>query len=158
MKNINLNEYYRHIIFIFIVILISNYNLYSQNSKSKREIIFTENAPKPIGPYSQAVKVGNMVYVSGQIGVDTSGKITVTKIKDETEQVLKNIKEIVEEAGLDMDKIVKVTIYLTDLNNYAEVNKVYSTFFTNYFPARETIEVSKLPKGAKIEISVVAMK
>jgi 2-iminobutanoate/2-iminopropanoate deaminase len=146
---------------LFVVFILFQVNIhlsYSQNKKSKKEIILSEEAPKPIGPYSQAVKVGNMVFVSGQIGIDTSGKITALKIKDETEQVMKNIKEILSAAGLDMDKIVKTTIYLTDLNNFNEMNKVYSTFFTDNFPARETVEVAKLPKNARIEISVIAIK
>jgi 2-iminobutanoate/2-iminopropanoate deaminase len=124
----------------------------------EKKIIFTEKAPKPIGPYSQAVQVGGMMFVSGQIAIDTSGKIIPGTIKEEANRVMLNIKAVLNEAGCDMSDIVKTTIFLTDIQNFADVNSVYASFFEKDYPARETVEVSKLPKGARVEISVIASK
>ena len=122
-----------------------------------KKIIDTKNAPAPIGPYSQAVEAGGLLFVSGQIAKDPStGVMKNDSIKEETLQVMNNLKAILSSAGLQMQNIVKTTIYLTDINDYKKVNEVYGSFFYNSYPARETVQVANLPAGAKIEISVVA--
>ncbi len=123
----------------------------------KKEIIYTNGAPKPIGPYSQAVKVGKFIFVSGQIGINPeTGKIE-EGLEAEFNQVMENIKNILKEANSDFSNVVKVTIFLKDLSHFDIINKLYSNYFTNEFPARETVEVSRLPKDAKVEISVIAI-
>ena len=125
-------------------------------NKDPRPVIFTKLAPAPIGPYSQAIKTNGTLYVSGQIGLRPDGAMDSTSIENECTQVLNNIKAIVEAAGMKMNNISKSTIYLTDLKNFAKVNDVYKTYFPVNPPARETIEVKALPKGAHLEISVIA--
>lgn len=120
--------------------------------------IYTKNAPEPIGPYSQAVQAGNFVFVSGQVGKDpVSGAMKNENIKAETNQVMTNIKNILETAGLSMAKIVKTTIFLSNMDDFAQVNEVYGSFFTGNYPARETLQVSRLPLNANIEVSVIAV-
>ncbi|HEX8020622.1 RidA family protein [Mucilaginibacter sp.] len=124
-----------------------------------KTIINTNNAPAPIGPYSQATLAGGFLFVSGQIPIDPlSGELISSDIKAEATQVMENIKAILTEAGLGFDNIVKTSIFLTDLQNFAQVNEVYGTYFSADFPARETIQVSALPKGVNVEISVIAVK
>ncbi|GGB11294.1 MULTISPECIES: RidA family protein [Mucilaginibacter] len=124
-----------------------------------KTIINTNNAPAPIGPYSQATLAGGFLFVSGQIPIDPlSGELISSDIKAEATQVMENIKAILTEAGLGFDNIVKTSIFLTDLQNFVQVNEVYGTYFTADFPARETIQVSALPKGVNVEISVIAVK
>ncbi len=121
-------------------------------------IVTSEGAPAPIGPYSHAVKVGNTLYVSGQVAKDAkTGEMVQTDIKAETKKVMENLEAILNEAGMDFTDIVKTTIYCTDLSNFAAINEVYGTYFEKYFPARETVQVVKLPLGANVEISVVAV-
>ncbi|UOE50573.1 RidA family protein [Mucilaginibacter sp. SMC90] len=124
-----------------------------------KAIINTNNAPAPIGPYSQAALAGGFLFVSGQIPIDPlSGELISSDIKAEATQVMENIKAILTEAGLGFDNIVKTSIFLTDLQNFVQVNEVYGTYFTADFPARETVQVSALPKGVNVEISVIAVK
>jgi len=124
-----------------------------------KNIINTQNAPAPIGPYSQAVIVGNLLFVSGQIPMDAAtGNLLMDDIKTETTQVMNNIKAILEEAGSDFSDIVKTSIFLKNMENFAQVNEVYGTYFKDKFPARETVEVSGLPKNVNVEISVIAVK
>jgi 2-iminobutanoate/2-iminopropanoate deaminase len=124
-----------------------------------KTVINTINAPAPIGPYSQAIAAGGFLYVSGQIPLDPkTGEIESSDIKAETKLVMENIKAILTEAGLDFGSIVKTTIFLTDMQSFAQVNEVYGTYFTAQFPARETVQVSALPKGVNVEISVIALK
>ena len=123
------------------------------------EIINTNNAPAPIGPYSQATVAGNFVFVSGQIPLNpATGELVTSGIKDEAVLVMENIKAILTEAGIGFGNIVKTSIFLTDLGNFGQVNEVYGTYFTANFPARETVQVSALPKGVNVEISVIAVK
>jgi 2-iminobutanoate/2-iminopropanoate deaminase len=123
------------------------------------EIINTNNAPAPIGPYSQATVAGNFVFVSGQIPLNpATGELVTSGIKDEAVLVMENIKAILTEAGIGFENIVKTSIFLTDLGNFGQVNEVYGTYFTANFPARETVQVSALPKGVNVEISVIAVK
>jgi 2-iminobutanoate/2-iminopropanoate deaminase len=124
-----------------------------------KKIINTNNAPAPIGPYSQAIAAGNFIFVSGQIPLDPStGEIVSENIKAETKQVMENIKAVLSEAGVDFNNIVKTSIFLTDMQSFTQVNEVYGTYFTDQFPARETIQVAALPKNVNVEISVIAIK
>jgi 2-iminobutanoate/2-iminopropanoate deaminase len=124
-----------------------------------KKVINTNNAPAPIGPYSQAIATGGFVFVSGQIPIDPSTGVLVSEnVKAETRQVMENIKAVLAEASLGFDHIVKTTIFLTDMQSFAQVNEVYGTYFTSQFPARETVQVSALPKNANVEISVIAVK
>ncbi len=124
-----------------------------------KKIITSKNAPAPIGPYSHAVMVGNMLFVSGQVGKHPeTGELMLADIATETNQVMKNIQGILAEAGLTFVHVVKTTIFLTDLNSFAAVNEVYASYLTGAgFPARETVQVSKLPLGVNVEISVIAI-
>ncbi len=123
----------------------------------KREEIRTEKAPKPIGPYSQAVKFGNLVFTSGQIAVNPdTGEMVKTGIEEETEQVFQNLAQVLEAAGTSLDRAVKVMVFLTDLGDFGRVNQVYARYFQEPFPARSCVQVAALPKGAHVEIEVVA--
>lgn len=124
----------------------------------EKKIIFTEQAPAPIGPYSQAVQVGNTLYCSGQIALDTNGQMQNLNIETETVQVMKNIGNLLKAAGMSYSDIVKTSIFLTDMSDFSKVNAVYAEYFDADFPARETIQVSALPKGANVEISVTAVR
>ncbi len=121
-----------------------------------KEIIRTGRAPEAIGPYSQAVKVGNLLFISGQIPLNSKGDLVKGDIKVQTEQVLENIKGIVEEAGGTMKDIVKTTVYLKDLGDFKDFNDTYRRFFPEDPPARATVGVSDLPKGVDIEIEAIA--
>lgn len=119
--------------------------------------IHTENAPAAIGPYSQAIKVGSLVFVSGQIPVDpATGAFAGTDIETQTHQSLKNLKAILEEAGSGLDKVVKTTVFLQDMNDFAAMNGVYAQYFAEPFPARAAVQVGRLPKDALVEIECVA--
>ncbi|WP_029520535.1 RidA family protein [Persephonella sp. IF05-L8] len=121
------------------------------------QIIETDKAPKAIGPYSQAIKYESFVFVSGQIAIDPKTQEFIGgSVEKQTERVMENIKAILEEAGLNMNHVVKTTIYLKDINDFEKVNEVYGRYFTEHKPARATVEVSNLPKGALVEIEVVA--
>lgn len=124
-----------------------------------KEVIYSDNAPEPIGPYSQAIKVGSMLFVSGQIAIDkASGKILTGNITEETNQVLMNIGEVLTAAGMDFSHVVKCSIFLKDMGQFPIVNEAYSKKFTSSPPARETVEVSRLPKDVNVEISCIAIK
>lgn len=124
-----------------------------------KKIINTAKAPAPIGPYSQAILAGNTLYISGQIALDiTTNKLIKGSIKDETRHIMEYMKCILEEAGMTFDNVVKTTIFLKDLNNFVQVNEAYGSFFTKDFPARATIEASRLPKDANVEICLEAVK
>ncbi|SFE73021.1 2-iminobutanoate/2-iminopropanoate deaminase [Chitinophaga sp. CF118] len=124
-----------------------------------KQIINTSNAPAPIGPYSQAVKAGNMLFVSGQIALHPeSSQLMTEDITTETHQVMQNLKNILAAAAMDFNDVLKTTIFITDMKNFSQINEVYGKYFLGYFPARETVEVSGLPKGVNVEISVVACK
>lgn len=123
----------------------------------EKKIIRTDNAPAPIGPYNQAVQFGNMLFVSGQIALDPKdGSLFTGDIAKETEIVMNNIKAILTEAGMDFSNIIKTSIFLMDMGKFATVNEVYARYFTDNFPARETVQVAGLPKGVQVEISVIA--
>ena len=123
----------------------------------QKEIIYTNQAPEPIGPYSQAVKAGNLLFVSGQVPIDpATGNVVTGSIKEETTQVMKNLSAVLEVSGSHFNAIVKTTIFLSDMALFAEVNEVYGSYFTGNYPARETVAVKGLPKGVNVEISVIA--
>ena len=126
----------------------------------KKEIITTLNAPAPIGPYNQAVKVGNTLYISGQIPlILTSMELLSGTIKEETQLVMDHLQAILEAAGMTFGHVVKSTIFLDDMNNFGEVNQIYGAFFDNETaPARETVAVKTLPKSVRVEISMIAVK
>ncbi|MDT7872684.1 MULTISPECIES: RidA family protein [unclassified Stygiolobus] len=123
------------------------------------EIVFSPDAPKPIGPYSQAVKVGNTVYVSGQIPVDPkSGEVVKGGIKEQTRVVLENLKAVLKAAGFELSDVVMSFVYLKDMNMFSDFNSVYAEYFKEKPPARITVEVSRLPKDVLIEIAVIGSK
>ena len=123
-----------------------------------KTIINTNNAPAPIGPYNQAVAAGGFIFLSGQIALDpATGTLIMDDIKTETKRVMDNIKAILTEAGVDFSHVIKTSIFLTDMGNFAQVNEVYGTYFTGDFPARETVQVAGLPKGVNVEITVTAI-
>ena len=122
-----------------------------------KKIISTTKAPSAIGPYSQAMQVGNLIYTSGQIPINpATGSFVEGGIKEQTRQSLLNVKAILEEAGLAMGNVVKTTVFMADMNDFADMNAVYAEFFTEPYPARSAVAVKTLPKGALVEIEVVA--
>jgi 2-iminobutanoate/2-iminopropanoate deaminase len=123
-----------------------------------KKVIHTDKAPKAIGPYSQSIQAGDFLFLSGQIPLDPkTGELVNGDIRDQTNQVLKNIKSILESQKLGMGNVVKVTIFLKDIGNFNQVNEVYATYFPSSPPARSTIEVAKLPRNAEIEIEAIAV-
>jgi 2-iminobutanoate/2-iminopropanoate deaminase len=132
----------------------------------EKQIINTSAAPAPIGPYNQAIVTGNMVFISGQICIDPStGELKNKDLQEESHQVMHNLKAILREAGMDFSNVVKTTIFITDMNRFAEINEVYGKYFTGNlstgqagFPARETVQVSALPKFVNVEISMIAVR
>ncbi|MCR2042977.1 RidA family protein [Anaerosalibacter massiliensis] len=124
----------------------------------RKQSISTNKAPEAIGPYSQAIKVGNLIYTSGQLPIDPStGELINDDIKKATAQSLENVKAILEEVNVSMDKVVKTLVFVKDLNDFTAVNEVYAEYFTQNYPARSCIEVAKLPKDARVEIEVIAL-
>ena len=123
-----------------------------------KEIIATDSAPKAIGPYSQAVRVGNLVFASGQIPIDPAqGQFVPGGIKEQTEQVLKNLTAVLAAAGIGMDQIVKTTVFLADMEDFAAMNEVYARFFGDAPPARSTVQAARLPRDARVEIDAIAV-
>ena len=123
-----------------------------------KKVISTGKAPSAIGPYSQAIQVGNLVYTSGQIPIDpATGAFVEGGIKEQTRRSLLNVKAVLEEAGLTMGDVVKTTVFMTDMNDFADMNSVYAEFFSEPYPARSAVAVKTLPKGALVEIEVVAI-
>jgi 2-iminobutanoate/2-iminopropanoate deaminase len=124
-----------------------------------KTIIKTDKAPAPIGPYNQATLAGNMLFVSGQIALDpATGQLVLDNIEAETHLVMNNIKAILDEASFGFEHVVKTTIFLSDMDTFAKVNEIYGSYFTGNYPARETVQVSVLPKKVNVEISVIAYK
>ena len=124
----------------------------------KKKVIQTEKAPKAIGPYSQAIQAGDFLFHSGQIPLDPkTGELVKGDIRQQTQRVLENIKGILESQKLGMENVVKVTLFLKDIGNFNQVNEVYATYFPSSPPARSTVEVSKLPRNAEIEIEAIAL-
>lgn len=125
----------------------------------EKHIINTKNAPAPIGPYNQAIQSGKLLFVSGQIALNPdTNQLVLDDIKTETHQVMKNLKGILSEAGMDFDNVLKTTIFIMNMNDFAQINEVYGSYFSGDYPARETVQVAALPKGVNVEISVIASK
>ncbi len=124
-----------------------------------KTIIKTDLAPAPIGPYNQAVKSGNFLFISGQVAINpATNNIEVTTIEEEAEQVMKNLNAILTAAGMEFNQVVKTTIFLSDMNLFSTVNEIYGKYFTGDFPARETVAVKGLPKNVNVEISMIAIQ
>jgi 2-iminobutanoate/2-iminopropanoate deaminase len=124
-----------------------------------KQIIHTDLAPKAVGPYSQAVMTGNFLFCSGQIAIDPSNnEVLKVSVKDQTHRVMKNIEAVLKQAELNFGHIVKTTIFVTDMNDFAAINEVYASYLQAPYPARSTVGVSALPKGVNVEIEVVALK
>ncbi|MGZ3880667.1 MAG: RidA family protein [Flavisolibacter sp.] len=125
----------------------------------EKTVITTKSAPAPIGPYNQAILVNNTLYISGQVCIDPATNNLKNKdLQEETHQVMQNLKSILHEAGMSFNNVVKTTIFLTDMNRFSEVNEIYGKYFEGDFPARETVQVSALPKFVNVEISMIAVK
>jgi 2-iminobutanoate/2-iminopropanoate deaminase len=125
-----------------------------------KKIINTPNAPAPIGPYNQAVLSGNTLYLSGQIALNVeTGQLILDDIKSETKQVMENLKAVLTAADMSFDNVVKTTIFISDMNDFLQINEIYGSYFDDAFaPARETVQVAKLPKNVNVEISMIAVK
>lgn len=122
-----------------------------------KEIIKISGAPAPIGPYSQGVKLNGTLYLSGQIALDPkTGELKMGSIEEQTHQVMQNIKALLDEAGMGWNNVIKASIFISDMDNFGKINEVYASYFESDFPARETIEVSRLPKDVDVEISIIA--
>ena len=146
---------------LVILLIALAYNTFNNKNKTDmKRIINTSNAPKPIGPYNQAVISGDLMFISGQVAFDpNTDELVLDDIQSETKQVMENLKSILEEANLSFNNVVKTTIFLSDMNDFQQVNEVYGSYFSNnQAPARETIEVSRLPKDVNVEISMIAQK
>lgn len=125
----------------------------------QKTIIQTDKAPAPIGPYSQAVVAGDTIYISGQIAIDPSdGKLKTENIQEETRLVLNNLQAILNEAGYGLENVVKCSIFIKNMDQFADINEVYSRYFDAHKPARETVEVARLPKDVNVEISAIAVR
>ena len=125
----------------------------------EKQLIKTDAAPAPIGPYNQAILAGDTLYISGQICIDpATGKLKNQDIQEETHQVMHNLRSILSAADLSFHNVVKTTIFITDMNRFSEINEVYGKYFSDIFPARETVQVSALPKFVNVEISMIAVK
>jgi 2-iminobutanoate/2-iminopropanoate deaminase len=124
-----------------------------------KTVVYSPQAPEPIGPYSQAIQAGNLLFISGQIAIDRStGNLLTANIEAETKLVMQNLAEILKAAKLDFSHVVKTSIFLKDMNNFPKVNEIYGQYFQKEPPARETVEVSRLPKDVNVEISCIAVK
>jgi len=124
-----------------------------------KNVIYSAAAPDPIGPYSQAIQTGNMLFTSGQVAIEKStGNVVAGDIQDETRQVMKNLEEVLKAAHMDFSHVVKCTIFLKDMNDFPRMNEIYGSYFASQPPARETVQVSRLPKDVKVEISCIAVK
>ena len=122
-----------------------------------KDVVLTDKGPKPIGPYSQAIRSNGFLYVSGQVALDpTTGEFVGTDIRQQTQRTLENVKAILEAAGSNLHHVVKTTVFLKDISDFAAMNEVYAKFFTLAPPARSTVEVARLPKDALVEIEVIA--
>ena len=150
--------FYVGLAIFFIALAYNTFN--NKNKTDMKRIVNTSNAPKPIGPYNQAVISGDLMFISGQVAFDpNTDELVLDDIQSETKQVMENLKSILEEANLSFDNVVKTTIFLSDMNDFQQVNEVYGSYFSNdQAPARASVEVSRLPKDVNVEISMIAYK
>src|ERR1017187_3008987 len=146
------------LILLIVLALFTSVGL-AQEQKANREVVLTNDAPQPIGPYSQAIKAGGFVFASGQIALDpATGKLIDGDIKAQTERVLKNLSAVLAGAGSSMDRVVKTTVFLKNISDFPAMNEVYGKTFTNVPPSRTTVQAAGLPKDALLEIDVVALQ
>jgi 2-iminobutanoate/2-iminopropanoate deaminase len=144
---------------LIVVVSILAFGMYVNNDKgTKKKIIFTQDAPSPIGPYSQAVLYGETLYISGQLGIHPKTGLFPTGLEDQTRQAMQNLKAILEEAKMEFKDVVQTHIYLKDINDFAKVNEIYSSYFEGDYPSRATMQVAALPKDGKVEIEMIACK
>ena len=144
---------------LFLIGCTESFKVDSSENQSEKVVISSENAPKAIGPYSQAIRVGNMLFLAGQIAIDpTTGKFVEGGIEEQTHQVLRNINAVLLEAGFSLKDVVQSQVFLSDLNNYSAMNSVYGTYFKESPPARAAMQVARLPLDALVEIMVTAVK
>jgi 2-iminobutanoate/2-iminopropanoate deaminase len=120
------------------------------------EIIQTEQAPQAIGPYSQAIKAGNLLYTSGQIPLKPDGTLVTGSVEEQTHQVFRNLQAVLHAAGTDLNKVIKATVFIKNMDDFGRINEVYGTYFSSHRPARSTVEVARLPKDVEVEIEVIA--
>jgi len=133
--------------------------LQAENVTAAKKVIKTDRAPNPVGPYSQAIMAGNTLYLAGQIAINPeNGEMVTDNIENEARQVMDNLQAVLQEAGMGMEDVVKTTIYMTDLNNFGKVNEIYGSYFGDMPPARVTVGVASLPKGANLEITMEAVR
>jgi 2-iminobutanoate/2-iminopropanoate deaminase len=126
--------------------------------KNMRRVVYSDKAPKAVGPYSQAIHMGSLIFTSGQLPLDpASGKLVPGEIKEQARQVMENLKSVLEAAGADFSKVLKVNVYLSDLSNFGDFNEIYGSYFPLDPPARSTVQVAALPLGAKVEVEMVAL-
>jgi 2-iminobutanoate/2-iminopropanoate deaminase len=124
----------------------------------KKIQVNSEKAPKAIGPYSQAISIGNVIYTSGQIPINPeTGNVVSEDVEEQTKQVIKNLKEVLEKAGSSLNCVIKTTVFIKNMDEFAKINSIYASFFTEPYPARSTVEVSRLPKDVKVEIEAIAI-
>jgi len=146
------------VVFVMIAFLVLGCTSNQKNSV-KKEVIKSPKAPAAIGPYSQAIKVGNTLYCSGQIAIDpATGELVNESIENETKQVLENLGAVLKEAGMDYSDVVRTTVFMSDMENYGRINSVYAQYFTEDPPARAAVQVANLPKYVNVEISCIAVK
>ena len=150
------------LVLVFVCGILAGFGVHTlvfpQYQNPVKHVIVTGNAPKPIGPYSQAVQYGDFVFISGQIGLDpTTGNLSDT-VDGQTLQVMENLRSILKEAGLGFSDVVQTRIYITNMTDWDTVNGIYGRYFENQYPARATVQIAGLPKGAKVEIEVIAQK
>jgi 2-iminobutanoate/2-iminopropanoate deaminase len=142
---------------LFLLLVLAVLSMQAQETEKK--VIFSEKAPKVVGPYSQAILAGNTLYISGNIGINPeNGEMDTLNFENEFKRVMLNLEAVLNEAGMSCDNVVKSTVFLTDLGNYKLMNSLYAEYFKKDPPARETVEVAALPKGAHIEISCIAVR
>lgn len=123
-----------------------------------KSILISSKAPKPVGPYSQAISFGEFIYTSGQVGLNSEGKFVSEDVQDQTKQTLENLKSILEDNGSSLENVIKTTVYLRDMNDFKPMNEIYAEYFGSSLPARSTVAVAGLPLDAKVEIEVIAFK
>lgn len=141
-----------------VLLLVVTLSLSACSNSGYKEVINSDQTPEAIGPYSQAIQAGDMIYTSGQIALDpATGEMVSPDIKAQTVQAMENLKNIIEASGSDLSRVVKVTLYIKDMNDFSAINDIYGSYFKYAYPARSCVEVSSLPKGALIEIEAVAM-
>jgi len=150
------------LILIFVCGLIAGFVLTGllspQQAHMAKEVVFTDKAPQPIGPYSQAVTSGNFVFISGQIGIDPANGTISGTAGEQTTRSMENLRAVLQESGLGFGDVVQTRIYLVNMSDWTEVNGIYGSYFTEKYPARATVQVAGLPKGAQVEIEMVAQK